>query len=147
MAPGYYLTFFFGGFITSAARLARTTIRPLVLPAAGEPTTGAKRIYDLLGHITTTLVLNYATTPFMLGTFAASIASWVRLGFYGHIIVLGGLAFFYLGGSRFLKGLQAKKAKAANAKAAAYESGTSTPTQEKVFTVPPSFDRQFPPQK
>ncbi|KAH7904100.1 MBOAT, membrane-bound O-acyltransferase family-domain-containing protein, partial [Hygrophoropsis aurantiaca] len=45
IASGYYLTFLFGGFITTVGRLCRANIRPLVLSPPGAPITMAKRIY------------------------------------------------------------------------------------------------------
>ena len=97
-----------GGFITSAARLARSNIRPLLLPAPNRPPSIIKRIYDLAGIVLSILVLNYAAAPFMILTVADSLTVWKRLGFYGHIIVFGGLLFFRAGGSGYFKRLQVK---------------------------------------
>lgn len=90
--------------------------------------------------IVTTLLLNYAASPFMLLTATSSFATWGRLGFYGHIIIGGSMAFFYSGGTKFFRGLQAKQAAKATAE-------VSTPIHEKQFMVPPSFDQIIPPQK
>ncbi|KIY71758.1 endoplasmic reticulum protein [Cylindrobasidium torrendii FP15055 ss-10] len=104
--PGYYLTFFLGGLITAAARLARQNFRPFFLPAEGQTTGLSKRIYDLAGGIVSLVVLNYATIPFILLTIDDSLKSWRTLAWYGHGIIVGGLVFFYAGGSKLCKGMQ-----------------------------------------
>lgn len=109
IAGGYYLTFLLGGFITSAARLARANFRPLLLPAQGQYPSPAKRAYDLAGTILSVCILNYVACPFMVGTFEGSFIVWSRLGWYGHIVIGGGLLFFHLGGNTYFKKLQVKK--------------------------------------
>ncbi|KAG1828849.1 MBOAT, membrane-bound O-acyltransferase family-domain-containing protein [Suillus variegatus] len=101
IATGYYLTFFFGGFITTAGRLCRA------------PTTITKRIYDLTGTFVSILILNYVAAPFMLLNFTDSIEAWRRLHWYGFWMIGSTLAFFWLGGSTFLKALQKKEGKVA----------------------------------
>ncbi|KAG0700048.1 MBOAT, membrane-bound O-acyltransferase family-domain-containing protein [Suillus ampliporus] len=93
-------------FATSAfwAVLCRANLRPLVLPPPGAPTTTTKRIYDWSGTFVSILILNYVAAPFMLLTFTDSIEAWRRLHWYGFWIVFSTLAFFWLGGSKFLKG-------------------------------------------
>ncbi|RDB20528.1 Lysophospholipid acyltransferase [Hypsizygus marmoreus] len=158
IASGYYLTFLMGGFITTAARLARNNIRPLLLPAPGQPPSDLKEVYDLLGMLLSTMILNYAASPFMLLTASSSITVWTRLGYYGHIIIGGALVFFYAGGTHYLRTLQADrgilhagKKPAGGAKAGVADngdvSGTTTPILEKTFTLPPTFDEVIPPQK
>ncbi|KIJ70373.1 hypothetical protein HYDPIDRAFT_143668 [Hydnomerulius pinastri MD-312] len=111
IASGYYLTFVFGGFITSAARMCRSGFRPLVLPPPGAPTTLTKRVYDFLGTFLSILLLNYVATPFMLLTYKDSMEAWSRLNWYGFWIVGSAFLFFYAGGSKYLQGLQKKQAK------------------------------------
>ncbi|KAG5731995.1 Lysophospholipid acyltransferase [Termitomyces sp. T112] len=106
IASGYYLTFLMGGFITTVARLARNNIRPLLLPAPGQPQSELKEIYDIAGTTLSALILNYSASPFMLLTAKDSFTAWSRLGWYGHIIVFGGLVFFYAGGTSYFKKLQ-----------------------------------------
>jgi lysophospholipid acyltransferase len=72
-----------------------------------------KRIYDWTGTFVTILVLNYVATPFMLLNFTDSIEAWSRLYWYGFWMVGSTLAFFWLGGSKFLKALQKKEGKTA----------------------------------
>ncbi|KAF8875343.1 MBOAT, membrane-bound O-acyltransferase family-domain-containing protein [Gymnopilus junonius] len=132
IASGYYLTFLMGGFITAAARQARSNIRPLLLPPPSNhhiPPSLLKRLYDVSGTI-------------------------LSLGWYGHVIVMGGLVFFYAGGAKWCKALQKKKgilpstkskdaAKAgANGKAS---NGTSTPASAEEFVLPPPVDTIVPP--
>ncbi|KAG6813196.1 hypothetical protein H0H92_013316 [Tricholoma furcatifolium] len=151
IAGGYYLTFLMGGFITTAARLVRSSVRPLLLPAPGQPQSAFKELYDLVGTLTSVLILNYTASPFMILTVTDSLAVWGRLGWYGHIIVFGGLAFFYAGGTKYFKKLQikagivpAKKDAGANGKV---DSGASTPASEKNFQMPPNLDKVIPPKK
>ncbi|KAF8960202.1 endoplasmic reticulum protein [Flammula alnicola] len=165
IASGYYLTFLMGGFITAAARQARANFRPLLVPPIADPhapvppPTLAKRVYDLLGIILSAMILNYAASPFILLSATDSMLTWQRLGWYGHIIVLGGLVFFYAGGTRFFRGLQkkrgvlppprgAKPAGAANGNgtASVMSSGYGTPVSEKNFVLPPSVDKIIPPR-
>ncbi|KAF8897151.1 MBOAT, membrane-bound O-acyltransferase family-domain-containing protein [Infundibulicybe gibba] len=146
VSGGYYLSFLSGGFITSAARLVRTNIRPLLLPAPGQSPSPAKHLYDFVGTVLSTMILNYAAAPFMLLTVESSFAAWKQLGYYGHIIVGGGLIFFYAGGTKYFRRLQAKRGLAAS-KGTPNGSGANTPVAEKNFTVPPAFDKVMPPQK
>jgi len=145
VSSGYYLTFLLAGFITTAARLVRQNIRPFF--ASGAPNSPAKRLYDVVGIITTLLVLNYAVSPFILLTATDSIRSWKNLGFYGHIATMVSLAFFYLGGSQYLKGLQKQMGILPPSKGPAKSAtnGTETPIQEKNFVSMPAIDRMIVP--
>ncbi|KAF8075974.1 endoplasmic reticulum protein [Lyophyllum atratum] len=159
IASGYYLTFLMGGFITTVARLARNNIRPLLLSPPGQPQSDTKEVYDIAGTLLSTLVLNFAASPFMLLSAENSIMAWSRLGWYGHIIIFGGLAFFYLGGTRYLKQLQADAGIAPAARkpagtdgkessnGSAATSGASTPADEQDVCLPPNLDQVIPPQK
>ncbi|KAK0242261.1 endoplasmic reticulum protein [Armillaria nabsnona] len=140
VAGGYYLTFILGGFITTAGRLARANVRPLVMPAEGQSPSIAKRLYDLAGTIATVMMVNYVAVPFMLLTIKDSLVAWYRLAFYGHVLIFSALGFFYAGGARMLR---AKK----GAGKAGSGSGTTTPVGEKTFTMPPSLDSVMPPRK
>ena len=116
IAPGYYITFILGGFVQTVGRLCRSHLRPLFLPAvpgAAEKGTSAKKDYDIAGTLASTLILNFTATPFMLGTAAATWTAWTRLNFYGLYMIGGPMAFFYLGGRGWLKGIQTKRVKAA----------------------------------
>ena len=139
-----------GGFITTAARLARSGIRPLLLPPASNPSASPsllKRIYDLFGILLSIFILNYTASPFVLLSARDSLLTWSRLGWYGHVVVLGGLVFFYAGGTKFLSGLQ--KAKGISVPSSkvpvSVQNGTATPLSEKTFTLPPSVDVAIPP--
>ncbi|KAF9649614.1 MBOAT-domain-containing protein [Thelephora ganbajun] len=114
VSPGYYLTFVFGGFVTTAARLVRSAVRPLLIPVPGQPTTSPsfnKRIYDWSGVVLTAMLMNYAAAPFMLLTVENTLKCFSRVAWYGYIIVGGSLFFFYAGGTRALKRAQAKRVK------------------------------------
>ncbi|KZT20666.1 MBOAT-domain-containing protein [Neolentinus lepideus HHB14362 ss-1] len=131
IAPGYYLAFLLGGFIQTAGRLCRTNIRPLLLPAPLPPSQNApvrakeklsleppkpprptaKFIYDILGTVSSVLLVNYTTGPFILLTADKSFYTWRLLGWYGHVMVGGTLVFFYAGGRRVLRKMQEKRVK------------------------------------
>lgn len=132
------MSFLLGGFITTAGRLARANIRPLLLPGPGERESFAKKIYDFLGMVLAVSMMNYATVPFMLLHLKDSIEGWGRLGYYGHVIIFTSLAFFYAGGAKFLKGLQKKEGKVPQPRT----NGTATPAP---LTVPPPLDEVVPP--
>ena len=151
----------FGGFVTTAARLVRSTVRPLLIPVPGQPITSPsfnKRIYDWSGVILTAMLMNYAAAPFMLLTVEDSLKCFSRVSWYGYTIVGGSLFFFYAGGSRALKKAQAKrvrnyqdkvaeerereKEKEESVNGTAYEteggSGTATPSSsDETHVVPP----------
>jgi lysophospholipid acyltransferase len=149
VSPGYYLTFLLGGFLTTVARLARSTIRPLVLPTVPGPTGGSKpanghgmklptppptlmkTAYDVAGTVCTLLVVNFACIPHILLYLSASAEAWRRLQWYGLLMVFGSMAFFYGGGAAWLKGIQATRFRRANASV----SGPGTPGVAP--TVPP----------
>ncbi|KAI0035646.1 MBOAT-domain-containing protein [Vararia minispora EC-137] len=119
IAPGYYITFVLGGFVTTAARLVRQYIRPLVIPvppsiqpgskAKPPPLTPLKRAYDVLGTSVTFLVLNFVSAPFLLLSARNSVEVWARVDYYGLWMVFATLAFFYSGGRTWLKSLQARR--------------------------------------
>jgi len=138
-----------GGFITTAARLARSNIRPLLLPAPGEKPSAAKEFYDIVGTLFSTAILNYAASPFMLLTASNSFTAWSRLGYYGHIIIGGGLVFFYAGGTKYFGHLQRERgivmSSKSTANGGASRSGQGTPVSEETFTLPPSLDNVIPP--
>ena len=163
VSPGYYLTFVFGGFVTTAARLVRSTVRPLLIPVPGQPATPPsfnKKIYDWSGVILTTMLVNYAAAAFMLLTVEDSLECFSRVGWYGYAIVGGALFFFYAGGTRSLKKAQEKRIKNYQERLAedkererereestngtAYEteggSGTATPSSSDETHVVPPFD-------
>ncbi|KAF9443690.1 endoplasmic reticulum protein [Macrolepiota fuliginosa MF-IS2] len=149
IASGYYMTFFMGALITSAARLARASFRPLFLSPS--PLSSFKSLYDIVGTITALTILNYSAAPFIVSTYSGSIGVWRVLGWYGHIVIVGGLVFFYIGGSKWLRGLQKSFGvldagrPTANGNGKASSSGTATPLAEKNFVIPPGPDKLVAP--
>lgn len=121
IAPGYYLTFFFFAFVQTTARLARAYLRPLLLPAnhvskrgaPPPPQTRKKQLYDVLSVLATVTLTNYGTLPFMLLTVDDSFVAWNSVAWYGHFLIAGALAFFYLGGNVLLTQVQAVRVKQA----------------------------------
>ncbi|CED83777.1 Predicted membrane protein [Phaffia rhodozyma] len=116
--PGYYMTFFHGGLLTSLGKLFRRNVRPLLLPP-GTPASGhgpmpsssippalrvvLKRAYDLLGWVAVQATLNYIVSSFMLLRLAESIQFYRATAWYGDILIVGSFLFFKLGGGKFLK--------------------------------------------
>lgn len=129
---GYYLTFLIAGFVQTAARLARVYLRPLFLsplemlppklPDAlakhgitlpAPPRTLFKMIYDVLGTITTLLILNFMVAPFLLWHWKPSLEAWSRMNWYGLWMVGLAFAFFYGGGGALCKKLNEERIKRA----------------------------------
>lgn len=133
-----------GGFVTTLARLARSSVRPLFLPVVSE-TTGHKyangqdarssqpsaslfkTAYDVVGTVCTVLVDNFICTPFILLNLSDGVEAWRRLSWYGLWMIFGGMAFFYSGGIAWLKSHQAERVRRANA-AKVSPSGPGTPS-------------------
>jgi lysophospholipid acyltransferase len=67
-----------------------------------------------------------------------SFICWSRVGFYGHIMIGVALAFFYGGGVKYLRSLQAQHG-------ITPVKQVSTPTTEKPLVIPPNFDEIIPP--
>jgi lysophospholipid acyltransferase len=130
--PGYYLTFAYGGFTQPAARLVRTNLRPLFLspleilpPKLPEalakydirlpplPRTLFKRIYDVIGIIATTLILNFTAAPFVLWYWSVSLEAWRRMNWYGVWMVALSFVFFYGGGAAVCKKIKEERVKRA----------------------------------
>ena len=98
--------------------MARANFRPIFLPVAPQTTSTTKAVYDILTIVVTFLTVNYATTPFMLGNLHDSLVSWSLVGWYGHILIISALIFFYAGGAKMLKGLHGPSGEKANEKKA-----------------------------
>ena len=154
IAPGYYLSFFFFAFTQTAGRLARTYLRPLVLPATYVPSRDAppppqttiKQLYDYVGVIITVALVNYGTLPFMLLTVDDSFVAWNNVAWYGHFLVAGALVFFYCGGSGLIQEIQATRRRNAKFRQQREElnrmvqTGAITPTSNKIAPTLPPID-------
>lgn len=148
VAGGYYLTFSFGGFVQTVQRLTRKNFRPLFLPATyiasrtapPPPQTSLKRAYDIAGTACSLLILNYAVTPFMLLTMRDSILAWSRLGWYGHVIVGSALVFFYCGGTKLLRRMQAARVKRVGAVVREKTSVDSSADESRMSLMLPPVD-------
>lgn len=106
IAPGYYLTFLFGGLAQSLARSLRRHLRPFVFvdPKTANPSVKNLKKYNFSQLFYTTLSiasvqisLNFIVIPFMLLEFKLSLQAWRSLGYYGVWLVLIGMAAFRLG--------------------------------------------------
>lgn len=90
------------------------------------------------------LLLNYIGPPFMLLGIKDSLSCWNQLGWYGHVVVFGALAFFYGGGQKALRSLHPDVPKLSREDSRASSltprsSGTSTPVES--FALPPTLDQ------
>lgn len=74
-------------------------------PVTPSPPTALKKSYDAVSVVSVQLTLAYIVIPFLLIDVKASIASYHRLYWYGHVATFLPLLFFWLGGGAFLKGL------------------------------------------
>lgn len=95
-----------GALITTAARLARQSLRPIFLSPS--PYAPYKFIYDLMATLISLFVLNYATGPFMVSTWDKSLELCRILKWYGHVVVLGSLVFLWCGGGMWVRRLMVK---------------------------------------
>lgn len=117
VAGGYYLAFILAGFATAAARLVRSNVRPLFLPVAGQPTTLAKRIYDVVSTAASVVMMNYFAIAFVLRDTPKALAAWTRLWWYGHVGVGALMVFFYFGGGiKYFRKLQQRRAQMPDSK-------------------------------
>ena len=92
-------------------------------------------VYDVLSVICAVACTNYAAMPFMLLDVRDSLKGWAAVGWYGHVLVFGGMAFFYLGGSHYLKGVQNRRvARVKKLDQKMSDLGTETP---RPLTIPP----------
>ncbi|KAI0069105.1 MBOAT-domain-containing protein [Artomyces pyxidatus] len=156
IAPGYYLTFLYGGFVQTAGRLCRANLRPLFFPASPVPTvqqnpsagsvlkkgleqqpSPLKKVYDITGIAATVMLMNYACAPFMLLTLKDSFEAWARLGWYGFWMVGICIVFFNFGGSAWLKGVQTRRIKRATGVSAPPPDGKAGSDDVSPHVVPP----------
>jgi lysophospholipid acyltransferase len=117
VAGGYYLAFFYAGFVQTVMRQCRAHLRPLFLVPAPAAAPGAKPevrptalkpLYDVAGVVVSVSLLNYSAAPFMLLSIRDSLAAWGRLGWYGHWLIGVPLVFFWAGGARLLPRTQTR---------------------------------------
>ncbi|KAK2749457.1 lysophospholipid acyltransferase [Myotisia sp. PD_48] len=100
--PGYYLTFILGSFVQTSAKHFRRHIRPFFLSPDGTAPTTHKKYYDILGWLSTRLVMDFTIAPFILLGFADSITLWARVHFYGLLVIILSSAFFASPGKKYL---------------------------------------------
>ncbi|XP_058125230.1 lysophospholipid acyltransferase 6 [Anopheles ziemanni] len=81
--PGYYLTFATGALIVMAARIARKLFRP-----AFQRTAGTRALYDVLTLLVTRVFMGYATFPFVLLEFKASLRMYLNVFMCLHLVAL-----------------------------------------------------------
>ncbi|GAA5924596.1 lysophospholipid acyltransferase [Sporobolomyces koalae] len=62
-----------------------------------------KTVYDIVGIVSTQLVLNFAVVPFLLLDVPSTLQAWKTVGWYGLIMVFGPTLVFNLGLAKSLK--------------------------------------------
>lgn len=79
-------------------------MRPFFLDAiTGEPTP-SKRYYDAASFFVTQFTFSFATTPFLVLSFAGSIRAWSHVYFYGAAWTVACLVLFATPGKAALRG-------------------------------------------
>lgn len=139
---GYYIAFFYGGFVQTVGRLCRAHFRSLLIPADIDkndipPATVLKTIYDILGTLFAVMCMNFTAMPFMLLTISNSLKGWANVGWYGVVLVGGAMTFFYGGGSHYLKKVQANRVKKLDALRASSSVSSGAVTPGRPLTMPP----------
>uniref|UniRef100_A0AAG5D8X8 Uncharacterized protein n=1 Tax=Anopheles atroparvus TaxID=41427 RepID=A0AAG5D8X8_ANOAO len=81
--PGYYLTFATGALIVMSARIARKLFR-----APFQRTASMRTLYDLLTLLVTRVFMGYATFPFVLLEFKASLRMYLNVFMCLHLVAL-----------------------------------------------------------
>uniref|UniRef100_A0A182S988 Lysophospholipid acyltransferase 1 n=1 Tax=Anopheles maculatus TaxID=74869 RepID=A0A182S988_9DIPT len=81
--PGYYMTFATGALIVMAARIARKLFRP-----AFQGSAGSRVFYDVLTCLLTRVFMGYATFPFVLLEFKASLRMYLNVFMCLHLVAL-----------------------------------------------------------
>lgn len=78
--------------VIETARVLRKRVRPMFL---GTP---LKWVYDYIGWILTTMIVNYVFCPFTLRDAGVSIGVWYSVGFWGHIAPISILGLLQMQG-------------------------------------------------
>ncbi|XP_052898653.1 lysophospholipid acyltransferase 6 [Anopheles moucheti] len=81
--PGYYMTFATGALIVMAARIARKLFRP-----SFQRTGSSRLFYDILTCLVTRVFMGYATFPFVLLEFKASLRMYLNVFMCLHLVAL-----------------------------------------------------------
>uniref|UniRef100_A0A182MSL8 Lysophospholipid acyltransferase 1 n=1 Tax=Anopheles culicifacies TaxID=139723 RepID=A0A182MSL8_9DIPT len=81
--PGYYMTFATGALIVMAARVARKMFRP-----SFQRTGNSRMFYDILTCLVTRVFMGYATFPFVLLEFKASLRMYLNVFMCLHLVAL-----------------------------------------------------------
>ncbi|XP_062540622.1 lysophospholipid acyltransferase 6 isoform X1 [Armigeres subalbatus] len=127
--PGYYMTFATGAFIVMAARVARKLFR--------EPfqDTAFKRIfYDILTCLVTRVFMGYATFPFVLLEFKASLRMYLNVFMCLHLVAM--IAVFIL--TKFVPRGERKRSPVATTISATSGTATSHDSVIEPACLPPS---------
>ena len=90
----------------------------------------------MLSIVAAVSLTNYTAMPFMLLTIRSSLQGWAAVGWYGHVMIGSAMAFFYVGGTSYLKKVQAKRVKSSEF-AAAKKVVVDQPKTPGPMVVPP----------
>ncbi|GJJ07177.1 hypothetical protein Clacol_001377 [Clathrus columnatus] len=132
---GYYLAFVYGGFVSAVARQCRRTLRPyFVSDTNSSHATHSKRLYDIMGTISTTLAINFAAAPFFFSRLQEALEIWKRVNWYGLWMIGVPYIFFTFFKTSHTTSEKKKEVKGQISPSSAELSARSTP---EPFTVVP----------
>jgi lysophospholipid acyltransferase len=97
--PGYYFAFVSLSLLTTLSRYCRRHVRPIFLHRG----TKVRVLYDIAGWICTQTLVAYMMSAFFVRSLENTINVYGMTNFHGHILILGSLLFFALGGAKFLQ--------------------------------------------
>ncbi|XP_053672507.1 lysophospholipid acyltransferase 6 [Anopheles nili] len=123
--PGYYLTFATGALIVVAARIARKLFR-----APFQRTASSRALYDVLTCLVTRVFMGYATFPFVLLEFKASLRMYLNVFMCLHLVAL--ITVFIL--SKYVPRGERNAAVAGGSRSKVKTGATGTPEDASVHT-------------
>ena len=97
--PGYYFAFVSLSLLTTLSRYCRRHVRPIFLHRG----TRVRVLYDIAGWVFTQTLLAYMMSAFFVRSLENTINVYGMTYFHGHVIILGSLLFFALGGAKLLR--------------------------------------------
>ncbi|KXS14466.1 MBOAT-domain-containing protein [Gonapodya prolifera JEL478] len=103
--PGYYILFLSASFAVQVSKTVRRTLRPLLYPPS--PYAHLLPLYNFATWLATVGFINYLASAFVLLEWGKSVDALARVGYIGHVALLGLWALVGpLGGGRWLKSVQ-----------------------------------------
>ncbi|KAK2594457.1 Lysophospholipid acyltransferase [Conoideocrella luteorostrata] len=141
--PGYYLTFVLASLIQTAAKNLRRLARPFFLDVISGDPLPRKMYYDIASLLITQVTFSFATTPFLVLTFADAMRAWSCVYFYGAAWTVLCLAFFASPGKPALKAALEKRQGRANAKLVRSISTDSLTGKDPILGISKDLERDM----